>query len=96
MLRQWATGRKVAGSSSFGVILALGSNQLCHIGELVVSLGVMRPQLRAINITTGDFLGFNQVLRSGQPVKFYKGHTFVILVLSSYFAFITYFVVVIN
>jgi len=56
----------------------------------------MRPELRAINITTGDFLGFKKVLRSGQPVNFYKGHTFVMFVLSSYFAFITYFVVVIN
>jgi len=76
--------------------LALGSNQLCHIGELVVSFGVKGPELRDINITNGDFLGFNQVLRSGQPVNFYKGQTFVIFVLSSYFAFITYFVVIIH
>ena len=51
----------------------------------------MRPELRVIIFTTGDFLGFNQVLRSGQPVNFYKVQTFVMFVLSSYFAFINIF-----
>ena len=68
--------------------MALGSSQLCHIGALVITLGVMRPDLRAINITTGDFLGFNQFLTSGEPVNFYKGHNFVMFVSFSYFAYI--------
>jgi len=51
----------------------------------------MKPELGAKNITTSEFLGFNQVPRSGRPVNFYKGHTFVMFVLSSHFALINIF-----